>query len=72
MEKNISFRSGSIWLNVFTTESGKHLATINRSYKKDGAWKTTPFFDIKNGDIDDIKKVIQQYEENLHEEVVVQ
>ena len=70
MKKNKSFKSRSIWLNVFTTESGRQLATINRSYKKDGEWKTTPFFDIKSGDLEDIRKVLQEYKEGLHEVVV--
>lgn len=55
---------------MFKTDDGKQLATINRSNKKDGEWKTTPFYDIKNGDIEDIKKVIKQYEESIEEVVV--
>ena len=70
MKKINSFKSGSVWLNVFETESGQQLATINRSYRKDGEWKITPFFNINNGDLDNIKKAIEQYEESVKEVVI--
>lgn len=69
MNKTNSFKSRSIWLNVFETEDGKHLATINKSYKKNGEWKTTPFFNVDKGDIEEIQAVIEEYQNSINEVV---
>ena len=69
MNKTNSFRSRGIWLNVFETKDGKRLATINKSYKKNGEWKTTPFFNITTGDIREIQEVIEKYQDSIDEVV---
>jgi hypothetical protein len=70
MKKINSFKSGSIWLNVFETEDGRHIVTINRSFKQNGGWKLTPFFNVDRGDIGNIKNVIRQYVESTEEVVI--
>ena len=69
MNKTNSFRSKSIWLNVFETEDGKRLATINKSYKKNGKWETTPFFNITTGDLEEIQEVIEKCQGSINEVV---
>ena len=70
MEKIKSFQSGRVWLNVFKTESGQEIVTINKSYIRDGEWKSTPFFNAVRGDMENVKKALEQYEESVQEVVV--
>ena len=70
MKKIDSFNSGSIWLNLFETDDGKKIVTINKSYTRRGAWKSTPFFNVDSGDMDDVKIVIEQLEESVNEVVI--
>jgi hypothetical protein len=71
MKKKKSFQSGRIWLNVFEADNGQEIVTINKSIIHNGEWKSSPFFNVNNGDITDIKQAIEKYEETI-EEVVVQ
>jgi hypothetical protein len=70
MERKQSFQSGRVWLNVFGTEDGQSIVTINKSFIRDGEWKSSPFFNVDRGDIEDIKQVLEQYEESTKEVVV--
>ena len=70
MEKIKSFQSGRVWLNVFKTDDGQEIVTINKSYMRDGEWKSTPFFNASRGDMENIKKALEQYEESVQEVVV--
>jgi len=70
MERKQSFQSGRVWLNVFGTEDGQSIVTINKSFIRDGEWKSSPFFNVDRGDIEDIKGVLEQYEESTKEVVV--
>ena len=71
MEKKKSFQSGRIWLNVFETDNGQEIVTINKSIMHNGEWKSSPFFNANKGDIANVKQAIEKYEESI-EEVVVQ
>ena len=71
MEKKKSFQSGRIWLNVFETDNGQEIVTINKSIMHNGGWKSSPFFNANKGDIANVKQAIEKYEESI-EEVVVQ
>ena len=71
MKKIKSFQSGRVWVNVFETDDGQNIMTINKSFMKDGEWKSSPFFNVDNGDLEDVKKALEQYEQII-EEVVVQ
>ena len=70
MERKQSFQSGRVWLNVFGTEDGQSIVTINKSFIRDGEWKSSPFFNVDRGDVEDIKNVLEQYEESTKEVVV--
>jgi len=70
MERKQSFQSGRVWLNVFGTEDGQSIVTINKSFIRDGEWKSSPFFNVDRGDVEDIKQVLEQYEESTKEVVV--
>ena len=70
MEKIKSFQSGRVWLNVFKTDDGQEIVTINKSYMRDGEWKSTPFFNADRGDMESVKKALEQYEESVQEVVV--
>ena len=71
MKKIKSFQSRRVWVNVFETDDGQNIMTINKSFMKDGEWKSSPFFNVDNGDLEDVKKALEQYEQTI-EEVVVQ
>jgi hypothetical protein len=71
MEKKKSFQSGRIWLNIFETDNGQEIVTINKSIMHNGKWKSSPFFNVNKGDIANVKQAIERYEESI-EEVVVQ
>ena len=70
MERKQSFQSGRVWLNVFGTEDGQSIVTINKSFIRDGEWKSSPFFNVDRGDVEDIKNVLERYEESTKEVVV--
>jgi len=70
MERKQSFQSGRVWLNVFGTEDGQSIVTINKSFIRDGEWKSSPFFNVDRGDVENIKSVLEQYEESTKEVVV--
>jgi hypothetical protein len=70
MERKQSFQSGRVWLNVFGTEDGQSIVTINKSFIRDGEWKSSPFFNVDRGDVEDIKNVLERYEESIKEVVV--
>ena len=70
MEKIKSFQSGRVWLNVFKTDDGQEIVTINKSYMRDGEWKSTPLFNADRGDMENVKKTLEQYEESVQEVVV--
>jgi len=38
-------------LNVFETDDGQEIVTINKGYIRDGEWKSTPFFNADRGDV---------------------
>jgi len=71
MKKKKSFQSGRVWLNVFETDDGQDIVTINKSFIREGEWKSSPFFNVDSGDLADVKKALEKYEETI-EEVVVQ
>ena len=71
MKKIKSFQSRRVWVNVFETDDGQNIMTINKSFMRDGEWKSSPFFNVDNGDLEDVKKALEQYEQTI-EEVVVQ
>jgi len=71
MKKINSFQSGRVWLNVFETDDGQGIVTINKSINRNGKWESSPFFSVEKGDIENIKKALTKYEESI-EEVVVQ
>ena len=64
------FNSGRIWLNVYETDDGHDIVTITKSFKRNGEWQSTPFFNVNWGEIADVKKVIDQYEKSVKEVVV--
>ena len=70
MKRIKSFQSGRVWLNVFETDDGQEIVTINKSYIRDGEWKSTPFFNAGRGEMEDVKKALEQYEESVQEVVV--
>ena len=70
MKKIKSFKSGGVWLNVFKTDDGQEIVTINKSYTRNGEWNSSPFFNVDRGDMEDIKNVLEQYEESIQEVVV--
>ena len=64
MEKIESIRKGSIWLNVFKTEDGQALCTVNKSYlTKDGQWDKTDFLNPGRGDIRDLMDAVMEFHE---------
>jgi hypothetical protein len=64
MEKIESIRKGSIWLNVFKTDDGQILATVNKSFmNKDGQWNQTPFLNTRRGDIRDLMDALLEFHE---------
>lgn len=64
MEKIESIRKGSIWLNVFRTDDGRLLLTINKSYvNKDGEWNQTPFLNPRRGDLHDVVDCVTAFHE---------
>lgn len=71
MKKIKSFQSRRVWVNVFETDDGQNIMTINKSFMRDGEWKSSPFFNVDNGDLEDVKKALEQYEQTI-EVVVVQ
>jgi hypothetical protein len=36
---------------------------------RDGEWKSTPFFNADRGDMENVKKILEQYEESVQEVV---
>ena len=64
MEKIQSLRKGNIWLNVFKTDDGQLLATINKTYmKRNGEWDQTPFLNARRGDIQDLMDALSEFHE---------
>lgn len=64
MEKIDRLRKGNIWVNVFRTDEGEILMTINRTYMdKNGEWKVTQFLNPRRGDVDDLRDALV----SLHE-----
>ena len=64
MKKIESIRKGRIWLNVFKTDDGKILTTINKTYKnKNGEWNQTPFLNPRRGDILDLMDCLINFHE---------
>ena len=64
MEKIESIRKGNIWLNVFKTDDGQILATVNKSFvNKDGQWNQTPFMNTRRGDIRDLMDALLEFHE---------
>jgi len=62
MEKIESIRKGNIWLNVFKTDDGQILATINKTYRdKNGQWEQTAFLNPRRGDIYDLMDAIEEF-----------
>ena len=62
MEKIESIRKGNIWLNVFKTDDGQILATINKTYRdKNGQWEQTAFLNPRRGDIHDLMDAIEEF-----------
>ena len=57
-----SFRKGNIWLNVFKTDNGQILATVNKTYRdKNGQWGRTPFLNPRQGDIRDLVDAVEAF-----------
>jgi hypothetical protein len=66
MEKVESFRKGNIWLNVFKTDDGQILATVNKTYRdKNGQWGRTPFLNPGRGDIRDLVDAVEEFRQFL-------
>ena len=64
MEKIQSIKKGNIWLNVFKTDDGQILATVNKSFmNKDGQWNQTPFLNPRRGDIRDLMDALLEFHE---------
>ena len=64
MEKIQRIRKGNIWLNVFKTDDGQILATVNKSFmNKDGQWNQTPFLNTRRGDIRDLMDALLEFHE---------
>ena len=64
MEKIESIRKGNIWLNVFKTDDGQILATVNKTYRnKNGQWDQTPFLNPRRGDTQDLVDALQEFHE---------
>lgn len=64
MEKIQSIRKGQIWLNVFKTEDGQVLVTINKTYRdKSGEWNQTQFLNTRRGDIEDLRDALSEFHE---------
>ena len=62
MEKLESIRKGNIWLNVFKTDDGQILATVNKTYRdKNGQWGRTPFLNPRQGDIRDLVDAVEEF-----------
>ena len=62
MEKVQSIRKGNIWLNVFKTDDGQILATVNKTYRdKNGQWGRTPFLNPRRGDIRDLVDAVEEF-----------
>ena len=62
MEKIESIRKGNIWLNVFKTDDGQILATVNKTYRdKNGQWEQTAFLNPRRGDIHDLMDAIEEF-----------
>ncbi len=62
MEKIESIRKGNIWLNVFKTDDGQILVTVNKTYRgKNGKWEQTAFLNPRRGDIRDLMDAIEEF-----------
>ena len=62
MEKIKGIRKGNIWLNVFKTDDGQILATVNKTYRnKSGQWGQTPFLNPRRGDMRDLMDAIEEF-----------
>jgi len=61
MEKVNSFRKGRIWVNVYQDLNGDLAVTIQKSFRgRDGTWRNTPFLRPKFGDIESLRKALDQ------------
>jgi len=64
MEKIKTLRKGSIWLNVFKTDDGQLVLTINKTYmKRNGEWDQTPFLNSRRGDTRDLMDALFEFHE---------
>jgi hypothetical protein len=63
MEKIDSFRKGNVWLNVFKTDDGQLLVTINKTYNKNGEWQSTSILNERRGDIEDLRDCLFKFHE---------
>ena len=64
MKKMTSLKKGNIWLNVFMTDDGQLMATINKTYKnRNGEWNQTPFLNSRRGDFHDLMDAISEFHE---------
>ena len=65
MEKVNSNRKGSIWLNVFRTDDGQILVTVNKSFmNRDCQWSWTPFLNTRRGDLHDLMDLLIEFHES--------
>ena len=68
-----SFNDGRVWLNVIQASDGTELFTVNRSFRTQQGWKSSPFFQIEMGDLESVRQVLSEYEKSktvVEEEVV--
>ncbi len=64
MEKTHSIRKGNIWMNVFKTDDGQFVTTINKTYKKtNGEWNQTQFLNPRRGDFHDLMDALREFHE---------
>ena len=64
MKKIHSLRKGNIWINVFKTDDGQLIVTINKTYmNSDGEWDQTPFLNPRRGDIHDLMDALMEFHE---------
>lgn len=62
MKKIESIHRGRMWLNIFCTDDGQVLLTINKSCRdREGRWKETPFLKSDSKDIDDLMELLSEF-----------
>ena len=61
MKKTKSIRKGNVWLNVFQTDDGDILVTLNKTYRNQkGEWKKTNFLNPRRGDLYDLLDILKE------------